>query len=405
MGPNSPPHHANDKGLARPLNSVSQDRNDEQSDALSETSLALHSSSFPRDHSLAGSYRRPSFFTVGSRGTVVPHVLDQDTLTEWERNRALEEERELLADNHVIPRTSHSPIRQAPHRKCSGLLSRSLKADGAITSQTGDDEALTEPVPSWQDGRTLTETTPLLPSTGWPGEPDNDADAIDKTWEEAVIAGLIRTTWQRETKVLGKYSAPLMITFLLQYSLTVASIFTIGHRGKVELGAVSLASMTANITRYAIYMGLATSLDTLCAQAFGSGRKDLVGLQMQRMVYFLWVITIPIGFLWYFADRILMRIVPEKDVANLAGQYLKVVLLGAPGYACFESGKRYAQAQGLFSAGLWVLIICAPLNALMNWMFVWVWFPHIYPWYVVMLLTSLETWIRFYRCTFGRCHK
>lgn len=92
---------------------------------------------------------------------------------------------------------------------------------------------------------------------------------------------------------------------------------------------------------------------------------------MQKMVFFLWAISIPIIVLWFFADRILIRIVPEKEVAMLAGLYLKVVALGAPGYACFESGKRFVQAQGLFSASLYVLLICAPLNAVMNYVFVW----------------------------------
>ena len=67
-----------------------------------------------------------------------------------------------------------------------------------------------------------------------------------------------------------------------------------------------------------------------------------------------------------------MRIVPDPDIASLTGLYLKVVILGAPGYAFFESAKRYMQAQGLFSASLYVLLICAPTNAFMNWLFVWV---------------------------------
>jgi len=162
-----------------------------------------------------------------------------------------------------------------------------------------------------------------------------------------------------------------MVTFILQYSLTVASIFTVGHISTVALGAVSLASMSANITGYAIYQGLATSLDTLCAQAYGSGRRKLVGLQMQRMIYFLWAISIPIGVIWLSAETILLALVPEPEVCKLAGLYLKVVLAGAPGYAAFEAGKRYCQAQGLFSASLYVLLFCAPFNAFMNWLFVW----------------------------------
>ena len=82
--------------------------------------------------------------------------------------------------------------------------------------------------------------------------------------------------------------------------------------------------------------------------------------------------TIPIGGLWLASPWILSRIVPDPVVAALAGRYLSVLLLGAPGYAAFESGKRFLQAQGVFDAILWVLLIGALLNALLNWTFVWV---------------------------------
>ena len=82
--------------------------------------------------------------------------------------------------------------------------------------------------------------------------------------------------------------------------------------------------------------------------------------------------TIPIGIIWVSAESILMRMVPEHEIARLAGLYLRILLIGAPGLACFESCKRYVQAQGLFYASFYVLLICAPLNALMNWLFVWV---------------------------------
>lgn len=215
------------------------------------------------------------------------------------------------------------------------------------------------------------ETSHLLARRSTASPSDASRDTTSK-WEDAVLSGRIQTNWEREVKTIGRYSKSLILTFLLQYSLTTTSIFAVGHLGKNELGAVSLAGMTANITGYAIYQGLATSLDTLCAQAYGSGRKELVGLQLQRMVYFLWLITIPIGIIWLSSTVILNAIIPQPELAALAGTYLKIILLGAPGYAAFESGKRFLQAQGLFSATLWVLLICAPLNVLMSWLFVWV---------------------------------
>ncbi|GKZ25369.1 hypothetical protein AbraIFM66951_008146 [Aspergillus brasiliensis] len=312
-------------------------------DEASETSTirAINSQPGTNPHSLAGSYQRPSFFTTVSHATVVPHRPDNEGLTRRERERAIEDERNLLTDNRCIEPSAQK-----------GGVGRRMRRGSAVGA---------------------TETASLLGGQrrGSQYETVEDQDEIDRKWEEAVTAGLIQTTWKREAQVIGKNAAPLVVTFLLQYSLTVASIFTIGHLGKKELGAVSLASMSASITGYAVYQGLATSLDTLCAQAYGSGRKKLVGLQMQKMVFFLWAISIPIIVLWFFADRILVMIVPEREVAMLAGLYLKVVALGAPGYACFESGKRFVQAQGLFSASLYVLLICAPLNAVMNYVFVW----------------------------------
>lgn len=345
-----------------------EDATEDESDSEVET---LHHTT-RRDSlgpSMVGSYRRPSFALAGSRATIATGLQgSKRTQTKSDRREARREERSLLRDNNLIP----------PKHPQSGdgadTFGRKLSRHFSVPNLgiPGGDRKVVRSEDDATEDAGLPETTPLLGDPELPYGGQDSPTNLDKQWEAAVLEGKIQTTWQRETKVLLRYSTPLVLTFLLQYSLTVASVFTVGHLGKVELGAVSLASMTANITGYAVYQGLATSLDTLCAQAYGSGRKKLVGLQTQRMVYFLWAITVPISIIWLCADMILMKIVPERDVAILAGQYLKIVLLGAPGYAFFESAKRYMQAQGLFSASLYVLLICAPLNAFLNWLFVWV---------------------------------
>ncbi|KAL8873989.1 MAG: hypothetical protein Q9174_000614 [Haloplaca sp. 1 TL-2023] len=324
-----------------------------------------------RKDSMIDSYRRPSFSIAGSRATANATLpSSQRDPTESEKRVARCEERNLLRDNNVIP--PGRPQTSRAHGSLMGILTKQLGSGLSGENRENskgsprDEEAV---FPIAREG--VSETTSLLRKSTEENERENSSERLDKQWTQAVAAGKIHTTWQREAKVLSRYSAPLILTFLLQYSLTVASIVTVGRLGRAELGATSLASMTANITGYAVYQGLATSLDTLCSQAYGSGNKQLVGLQTQRMVFFLWLITVPIAVIWFSASSILMLIVPEHDVARLAGLYLKVVLIGAPGYACFESTKRYLQAQGLFSASLYVLLICSPLNAFMNWLFVW----------------------------------
>lgn len=298
-------------------NAVVESEEDQSSDS-DESTLRPDRTGRSYTRSMVGSYRRPSYTAGGPRATIGSGLRSASRqATKSERHEARREERSLLRDNNVIP--PKHPQRQQGAKTLRHRISQVLPSVG-VRIPGGDRKVIPpddEAAASAADSNAgLSETAPLLGNPELPYGGQDSPRNLDQKWEDAIMEGKIKTTWQREAKVLARYSAPLIVTFLLQYSLTVASIFTVGHLGKVELGAVSLASMTANIFGYAIYQGLATSLDTLCAQAYGSGHKKLVGLQMQRMVYFLWAITVPIGIIWLSADRILERIVPEKDVAR-----------------------------------------------------------------------------------------
>lgn len=354
-------------------NDVAETGGSPQDDARS-SSLSRSVSHKPSlGYSMGGSYRRQSFIAAGtSRSAFLPGLqgTEQGYLTKNEEQDVRDDERSLLRDNNLIPPKHPRRGSATSTRGKSKVIMSKVRtpgyADNEATIESGDEENQT-------DSQAPHETTSLLPN-GDPSLPYggiDSSDQIDKKWGEAVSSGNVQTTWQREAKVLGRYSRSLILTYSLQYSLTVCSVFAIGHLGTIELGAVSLASMTTNITGYAVLQGLATSLDTLCAQAYGSGNKKLVGLQAQRMVLFLYVVLVPIGIIWLAGGPILAKIVPDPRTADLAGLYLKVALAGAPGYATFEAMKRYAQAQGLFTANLYVLLVLAPLNAFLHWLLIW----------------------------------
>ena len=177
-------------------------------------------------------------------------------------------------------------------------------------------------------------------------------------------------TFKSEAKVLASYSFPLMFTFLLEDIFPLVCSLTVGHLGKNELAAVSLASMTSNIT-LGFFEGIATSLDTLCPQAYGAGRYHSVGIHLQRCIAFSLVIYIPFAMFWYWSEPILYFLVPEKELIHLTSRFLRVLIFGAPPYIFFENLKRFLQAQGIFDAGIYILTICAPINILMSYTLVW----------------------------------
>ncbi|KAK4156532.1 ethionine resistance-conferring protein 1 [Chaetomidium leptoderma] len=333
-------------------------------------------------------YRRPSGIAFGTtRPALGPGALDEPpVLTRSERTRSRDAERSLLRDNHLLPpKGYHAPRPKGSLAgQVSGLYRRLFSTkvplpsgdeEAAATATAGPPRIVVDDVPD--------ETAPLLGAPGGgsggprrrssatpAGQQQQHHESLNEQWDAAVAAGQIKTTWQREAKTITVYSRSLIVTFLLQYSLNVTSIFAVGRLGTLELGAVSLATMTANITCYAPIQGLATSLDTLCAQAFGSGHKQLVGLQLQRMTYFLLVLLLPVAVVWLHAEPILASMIGQESAA-LAASYLRIVLVGTPAYAAFEGGKRFVQAQGLFHATTYVLLVAAPINVLLNWLFVW----------------------------------
>ncbi|GAW22491.1 hypothetical protein ANO14919_120280 [Xylariales sp. No.14919] len=178
-----------------------------------------------------------------------------------------------------------------------------------------------------------------------------------------------RDDWWSELWLLLRYSLPLIATYLLQYSWCVIVTFISGHLSADDLAAASVGMTTMNIVGFAAFEGMATALDTLCAQAYGSGSLTGVGLHVQRMLILMAFAAVPIGAIWAASPWILSVFVKQHHLAVMAGTFLRVSIIGMPGYASFEALKRFLQAQGDFKAAMCILIVCTPLNALLSWLF------------------------------------
>lgn len=172
-----------------------------------------------------------------------------------------------------------------------------------------------------------------------------------------------------ELRLLASYSLPLIATYLLQYSFFVITTIVAGHLGPDDLAAESIGVMTMNVVGLAIFEGMATGLDTLCAQAYGSGNLVGVGLHIQRMLILMALACVPIGIVWATSPWFLPLFLKQPELAVKAGSFLRYSLVGLPGYAAFEALKRFLQAQGECNVGMVVLIVCAPVNAVLSWLF------------------------------------
>ncbi|KAH7911169.1 MATE efflux family protein [Hygrophoropsis aurantiaca] len=208
------------------------------------------------------------------------------------------------------------------------------------------------------------ETTPLLaPLMPRIEESVDKSDALED----------ISTTkmfWE-ELRILSKYTLPVFITQVFEYSLILASVISIGHISTSALAAATLGSMTASVSGYSIVQGFASTLDTVLPGAWTSDQPRLVGLWTQRMFVVTSATLIPILTIWFNAEAILLLLRQEPEVAHLAGLYMRWASLGLPAYAFNNIIRRYFQSQGLFAVPTRIILVIAPINAFLNYLLVW----------------------------------
>ncbi|KAF8442401.1 mate-domain-containing protein [Boletus edulis BED1] len=213
------------------------------------------------------------------------------------------------------------------------------------------------------------ERTPLLKSS----PPTPRLHELEDDVHDVASAEQIPTSkmFHEELRTLTLYSLPVFGTQLFEFSFVLATVISIGHISTVALAAATLASMTASVTGYSIVQGFASALDTLLPPAWTSDRPHMVGLWTQRMVLMTGMVLIPIIAIWFNAESILLALNQEPEVARLAAIYLRWASLGLPACTFNCISRRYFQSQGLFDIPTKITLVVAPINAFLNWLFVY----------------------------------
>ncbi|KAJ3975025.1 mate-domain-containing protein [Lentinula raphanica] len=174
------------------------------------------------------------------------------------------------------------------------------------------------------------------------------------------------TSGYHQFSILLKSSLPVFGTHLLEYALLITSVLAVGHLGKLELAACTLGSMTANVTSFSIVIGMGGALDTVLPGVWGAIDSRLFGLWCQRMAVLYLLLLVPMLCIWLNAEKVLVLLRQDKEVARLAGRYLAMLAFGLPAFSFNTIAKRYFQAQGLFSIPTKIGTIVAGTNVLLT---------------------------------------
>ncbi|KAF8476070.1 mate-domain-containing protein [Kalaharituber pfeilii] len=171
---------------------------------------------------------------------------------------------------------------------------------------------------------------------------------------------------------LLKSSLPVIVAYALQNSLQTTSVLIVGHISPEHLATAAFSYMFAMSTAWLIALGGTTALDTLCSSSFtGSKNRYELGILLQRAFVVLGAMYVIVALIWWNSQPIFVMLGQEPELARTSALFLRYLIPGGLGYIYFESVKKYLQAQGIMRAGTYVLLITAPLNMALNYVFVY----------------------------------
>lgn len=165
-------------------------------------------------------------------------------------------------------------------------------------------------------------------------------------------------------------AGPIVAMYLLQYVMNLAGTVFVGHLGSLPLAAYALASAFTNITGFHVLIGMASSLETLCGQAFGAKQYHLLGIYLQRAILILAVAAVPIGVIWLNMWRILVAMGQDPVVVEAAQSYTFWLLPVMFVYVVYFPLVKFFQTQGAVVQLMAISLVTVLFHVPLSWLLI-----------------------------------
>ncbi|KAF7829972.1 protein DETOXIFICATION 27-like [Senna tora] len=208
-------------------------------------------------------------------------------------------------------------------------------------------------------------------------ESEEDRNVVNVRLSESLLAAEERERFWRkvwiESKQLWKIVGPSIFSRVAMYTMNVVTQAFAGHLGDVDLAAISIANNVIVGFNFGLLLGMASALETLCGQAFGANKYDMLGIYMQRC----WIVQFLCCFLllpfYILATPILKLLGQSDDVAEQCGVVSLWLIPLHFSFAFQFPLLRFLQCQGKAWVMAWVSVVGLVVNVLSCYVLVYVW--------------------------------
>ncbi|KAK7314620.1 hypothetical protein VNO77_33147 [Canavalia gladiata] len=162
-------------------------------------------------------------------------------------------------------------------------------------------------------------------------------------------------------------AGPMICVSVFQYSLQIISLMFVGHLDELLLAGASMATSFVNVTGFNLLLGLSSTLDTFCGQAYGAQQYHMVGLHTQGAMLVTTIATIPVSIIWVYLRPILVVLHQDKTIAEQAQLYARYLIPSLSANALLRCIVKFLQTQNI----VFPMVLATGLTSLIHLFLCW----------------------------------
>ncbi|KAK7307244.1 hypothetical protein VNO77_40130 [Canavalia gladiata] len=171
-----------------------------------------------------------------------------------------------------------------------------------------------------------------------------------------------------ESKKLWYLAGPAIFSFVSKYSLGAFTQIFAGHIGTIDLAAVSVENSLIAGFSFGVMLGMGSALETLCGQAVGAGKLDMLGVYMQRSWVILTCMAFPLCLLYIFAGPVLKIIGQDTYISEAAGTFAIWMIPQLFAYALNFPVAKFLQAQSKVMVIAVISAVAMVFHPVLSWL-------------------------------------
>ncbi|KAK4727434.1 hypothetical protein R3W88_032351 [Solanum pinnatisectum] len=197
-------------------------------------------------------------------------------------------------------------------------------------------------------------------------ESSNELETVLLDTEIPLCSKLRLATWI-EMKLLYFLAAPAVMVYMINYIMSMSTQIFSGHLGNLELAAASLGNTGIQVFAYGLMLGMGSAVETLCGQAFGAKKYDMLGVYLQRSTVLLTLTGILLTIAYIFCKPILIFLGQTERIAAAAALFVYGLIPQIFAYAINFPIQKFLQAQSIVAPSAYISAATLVLHLGLSW--------------------------------------